>query len=201
MSIFSEQNVENVAEVVRQYEGKPRGDGETSAEAQVMDSDQQQQRMQELFAQIDRLADSEEKAIMQDGMQEIINFYGIGIKRMLQIISKSHKAADIYNELISDGLISNLLLIHNLHPLDVKTRMYNALEKLRPYVEGHGGSIEIASIEGEVATIRMSGSCKGCPSSASTLEIGIRKLIQEHCPEIVELEILGVDTSPINMLM
>lgn len=35
--------------------------------------------------------------------------------------------------------------------------------------ESHGGSIELVSVAGHTVTVRMSGACRGCSASASTL--------------------------------
>jgi Fe-S cluster biogenesis protein NfuA len=35
--------------------------------------------------------------------------------------------------------------------------------------ESHGGSVELVSVSGNTVTVRMSGACRGCPASGSTL--------------------------------
>jgi NFU1 iron-sulfur cluster scaffold homolog, mitochondrial len=35
--------------------------------------------------------------------------------------------------------------------------------------ESHGGSIELLSVRGHTVTVRMSGTCRGCPAAGSTL--------------------------------
>ena len=136
--------------------------------------------------------------MMQECIQEILSFYGHGLERILNIISKGNSSAakDIYNDLIEDSFVSGLLLIHDLHPLDLKTRLYLALEKVKPYMDSHGGSVEIVSLEDGVAKLKLSGSCKGCPSSSSTLELGIKQAIEEICPDLLGLEVEGITASP-----
>ena len=39
-----------------------------------------------------------------------------------------------------DELLGHLLLLHDLHPVDVGTRVASALEEVRPYLGSHGGA-------------------------------------------------------------
>ncbi len=128
---------------------------------------------------------------MQECMQEVLSFYGHGLERILDIISKGNNAAakDIYNNMLGDSFVNGLLLIHDLHPFDLRTRLNLALEKVRPYMDSHGGNIEMISLEDGVAKLKLNGNCNGCPSSSATLELGIRQAIEENCPDLVGLEV------------
>jgi Fe-S cluster biogenesis protein NfuA/nitrite reductase/ring-hydroxylating ferredoxin subunit len=159
---------------------------------------QQSEHIQELIEEVDALPDGAARKLMQECIQEILTFYGHGLERILRVVSSGSSAAarDIYNDLIEDSFVSGLLLIHDLHPLDLKTRLHQAIEKVKPYIDSHGGSIEIVSLANGVAKLKLSGSCKSCPSSASTLELGIRQAIEENCPDLSGLEVEGITVAP-----
>jgi Fe-S cluster biogenesis protein NfuA/nitrite reductase/ring-hydroxylating ferredoxin subunit len=201
MNIFSQEDFNGVQEVIKNANGQ-NGNGTIAKKNPVQDEiaelNQQSQHIQELIEEIDALPDSNARSLMQECMQEILSFYGHGLERILNIISKGNSSAakDIFNNLIGDSFITSLLLIHDLHPLDLKTRLYQALEKVKPYMDSHGGSVEIVSLENGVAKLKLSGSCKGCPSSASTLELGIQQAIEEICPDLLGLEVEGITALP-----
>lgn len=52
------------------------------------------------------------------------------------------------------------------------------------YAERHGGAIELVSVSGHHVTVRMSGACRGCPASGSTLterlERELRRRVGDH---------------------
>ena len=199
MNIFSQQDFNGVQEVIKNANGQ---NGNATKKEQVKDEleelNEQSQRIQNLVEEIDALPDEDAKSLMQECMQEVLSFYGHGLERILKIISKgnSEAAKNIYNSLIEDSFITGLLLIHDLHPLDLKTRLYQALEKVKPYMDSHGGSVEIVSLENNIAKLRLAGSCNGCPSSASTLELGIQQAIEELCPDLEGLEVEGAIEAP-----
>ncbi len=195
MSIFTQEHISEVQKVINQSNAQSNGIKKaTIPHDEISDLNRQSQRIQELIEEIDSLADDRTRGMMQECVQEMLNFYGHGLKKILDIISKGNNSAakDIYNNLIEDSFVSGLLLIHDLHPLDLKTRLHLALEKVKPYMDSHGGSVEIVSLENGFAKLKLSGHCKGCPSSASTLELGIKKEIEEHCPDLLGLEVVGV---------
>src|SRR5215467_4723148 len=128
------------------------------------DVNRQSKRMQELIEQVDRITDKSSRELMRDCLREILTFYGNGLERILYIIGndRNEVATRIFNDLIEDSFVSGLLLIHDLHPFDLRTRLNLALEKVRPYIESHGGNIELVSFADDSAKIKLSGSCKTC---------------------------------------
>ncbi len=84
------------------------------------------------------------------------------------------------------------MLIHDLYPVDLEARVIEALDGVRPYMESHGGNVELLGIEDGVARIRLEGSCEGCPASASTLELAIKQALDEAAPDLEGLLVEGV---------
>lgn len=90
--------------------------------------------------------------------------------------------------LLDDELVAHLLILHDLHPLDLAARIEQALEEVRPYLRSHGGDAEVAEIEDGVVRLRLSGSCQGCPASAQTLRDAVTAAIHRLAPEIERVE-------------
>ncbi len=80
--------------------------------------------------------------------------------------------------------------------MDVETRVLGALDEVRPYLESHGGNVQFLGIEGDVARVRLEGSCDGCPSSTMTLKLAIEEAVQKAAPELEGVEAEGVAEPP-----
>ncbi len=87
-----------------------------------------------------------------------------------------------------DELVSHLLLLHGIHPVPIEARVRTALEEVRPYLDSHGGNVELVAVEDGTVRLRMEGSCSGCPSSAVTLKLAIEDAIRKHAPDVGEIE-------------
>ena len=91
-----------------------------------------------------------------------------------------------------DGVVASLMLIHDLYPVPLETRVLEALEGVRPYMESHGGNVTLLGLEDGVARLKLEGSCDGCPASASTLELAIKQALDEAAPDLAGLEVEGI---------
>ena len=67
------------------------------------------------------------------------------------------------------------------------------MEKVLPYMQRHGGNIELLSLENEVARIKLEGTCKTCPSSRVTLEFAVRRAVEEACPDLLGFEVVNAN--------
>jgi Fe-S cluster biogenesis protein NfuA len=149
------------------------------------------QRLQELIDQIQRQPNPAAKVLLQDCLQSLLAFYGDGLSRVLEHLQKAGPEGEkILERLLKDGTVSGLLLIHGLHPVPLETRLTRALDSVRPYMQSHGGNIELLGLENEIARVRLQGTCKTCRSSAVTLELAVRRAVEEACPDLQGFEVV-----------
>ena len=128
-------------------------------------------------------------------VQTLLELYGEGLGRIVESVGRLG-SEELKDELLGDELISHLLLLHGLHPVDVETRVLGALDEVRPYLESHGGNVQFLGIEDGVARVRLEGSCDGCPSSTMTLKLAIEEAVQKAAPELEGVEAEGVAEPP-----
>jgi Fe-S cluster biogenesis protein NfuA/nitrite reductase/ring-hydroxylating ferredoxin subunit len=88
------------------------------------------------------------------------------------------------------------MLIHGLYPVELEERVLEALETVRPYMESHGGNVELLGIEDGIARLRLAGSCDGCAASQSTLELAIERALEETAPDLLGIDVEGVVAPP-----
>jgi Fe-S cluster biogenesis protein NfuA/nitrite reductase/ring-hydroxylating ferredoxin subunit len=151
-------------------------------------------RIQELIARISEVPDPSSRAMLEECLESLLRFYGEGLARILELVEEAGpEGKEVYRLLIDDGAVRGLLLIHGLHPVPLETRLREALDKIRPYMESHGGNVELLSLDGDVARLRLQGHCKTCPSSAVTMELAIRGAIEEACPDLMGFEVEGLE--------
>jgi Fe-S cluster biogenesis protein NfuA/nitrite reductase/ring-hydroxylating ferredoxin subunit len=153
-------------------------------------------RMEMLLGEIEALEDPNARSKAAEVVQVLLELYGEGLARMMDTIAEGEEREKTFDAFAGDELISHLLLLHGLHPLDVETRVVRALEEVRPYLQSHGGNVELLGVEGGVARLRMQGSCSGCPSSTMTLKLAIEEAIQKAAPDLDGIEAEGVVEEP-----
>jgi Fe-S cluster biogenesis protein NfuA/nitrite reductase/ring-hydroxylating ferredoxin subunit len=153
-------------------------------------------RMETLLEEIETLADPNARSKAAEVVGILLELYGEGLARVMEVVAQGEESEGIFEAFAEDELVSHLLLLHGLHPLDVQTRVVRALEEVRPYMQSHGGNVELLGIEGGVARLRMEGSCDGCPSSTITLKLAIEEAVLKAAPDLERIEAEGVAEPP-----
>ena len=127
----------------------------------------------------------------------LVDLYGEGLARIVGHIAERDPDGDLARVLASDELVSHLLLLHGLHPVPLETRVREALAEVRPYLESHGGDVELLDIDDGVVRLAMRGSCDGCASSTMTLKLAIEEAVQRAAPDVEEIVAEGtVEAAP-----
>jgi Fe-S cluster biogenesis protein NfuA len=151
------------------------------------------ERVQELSEAVDELPDPRARELASGLVSAVIAMYGDGLERIVAAISDAGEPGRaVLDRLTQDGAVSSLLLIHDLYPVDLHERVREALDTVRPYMESHGGNVELVSLDDGVARLALQGSCNGCSASRATLEQAIEQALAEHAPDLARLEVTGV---------
>jgi Fe-S cluster biogenesis protein NfuA len=157
-------------------------------------SHSREKQIQKLIEQIEAFPDANARELLHECLQNVLALYGDGLARILQLVHNAGTDGEkVRDALIHDKLVRGLLLIHGLHPQSLEARIEEALGKIRPYLQSHGGNVELLALENDVAKLRLQGTCKTCPSSTITLELAVRQAIEQACPDLLGFEVEGVE--------
>ena len=157
-------------------------------------------RVESLLEEVDALADPAAAQVTSALVQALLDLYGEALGRVMHAVGAAE--ADVVRDvLLEDELVSHLLFLHDVHPVPLHERVGQALESVRPYLESHGGGVELVGIEEGVVRLRLEGSCSGCPSSTMTLKLAIEEAIHKLAPDVDEIQAEGVtDPAPSPLL-
>ncbi len=73
--------------------------------------------------------------------------------------------------------------------MDLRERVQEALEGIRPALQADGGDVALVDIdEAEgIVKVELQGACAGCPSAQITLAMGVERAIKEKVPEVTQV--------------
>lgn len=149
-------------------------------------------RIEDLVRQLEEIPDTASRRIAHSLMEAILELHGAGLERMMDLVFETgDSGAAAIRKFAGDGLVASILLLHNLHPDDLDTRVQHALGKM------HGSAELVGTFDGKVR-VRLTGSECGLKES---VEAAVREaapdaleiLIEESLPSsgFVSLESLG----------
>ena len=73
--------------------------------------------------------------------------------------------------------------------MELKQRVQDALDLIRPALQADGGDVELVDITDDgVVKVALQGACRGCPMSQLTLANGVERVLKEQVPEVLRVE-------------
>jgi Fe-S cluster biogenesis protein NfuA len=95
-----------------------------------------------------------------------------------------------------DPVAALLLDLYDLTPAAEAEQVERALEGIRPYIESHGGHLDVLGVVGGVVRVRLAGACVGCSGSAMTLRRGVEAALKDGFPAFVAMEVEEAAPAP-----
>src|SRR5438105_655479 len=164
---------------------------------EVQEHHHQAARIETLIQEVAAFPDPRTRDTTQELVQTLLDMYGEGLARLLEITAQTEASGlALIDTFASDDLLGSLFLLHGLHPIDIETRVMQALDEVRPYLKSHGGNVELVKVEDGIAHLRLEGSCHGCPASTITLKLAIEEAIYKAAPDLDGLQVEGVTDPP-----
>jgi Fe-S cluster biogenesis protein NfuA len=153
-------------------------------------------RLDSLLQDVERLTDPSARAQVRMIVQALLELHGLGLNNLLGHLSAAGPSGEaILDACVRDEVIGGLLLLHGLHPVDLESRVLQALEQVRPALQSHGGDVKLLEVADGVVRLQLQGNCHGCPSSSATMSQTIEQAILGLAPDATALLVEGATPS------
>jgi hypothetical protein len=152
------------------------------------------ERIEELIRKFEASPDPVIRADAQQLVQAILEFHGAAIDRMMELISEGGEPP-VFEAFARDELVSSLLLLHDLHPLALETRVAQALEKVRPILRAQSASVHLVRIDGSEVHLSFEG------KPATHLKAAIEEELYHYAADVTALHISGFESPHQNGLV
>lgn len=141
-------------------------------------SEDLQPLLQELDARIQELEQLPHPEIQQQVftvLQLIDQLHRGSVSRLATYL----KQKGLWEETLDDEAMNLLFTLYDQLPLDETTQVEDALQTVRPYIQSHGGELELVKVEDGVVHVMLKGSCQSCSASSATLTHGVETALRE----------------------
>jgi len=70
----------------------------------------------------------------------------------------------------------------------MREQIEEVLNKVRPQLQADGGDIELVDVsEDGIVSVKLLGTCHGCPMSQMTLAWGVERVLKENVPGVTRV--------------
>jgi Fe-S cluster biogenesis protein NfuA/nitrite reductase/ring-hydroxylating ferredoxin subunit len=138
--------------------------------------------------------EAREKALAMKTAVE--KFHKSALTRVIQLLKADPRGKELLFEMVDEPEIFAMLSMHGLIRPDLTSRVRCVIENVRPYMQSHGGDVELLEVTADTVKLRLAGSCNGCSQSAVTLRNGVEEALRESVPEIAQIEVAPNEPGP-----
>ncbi len=117
-------------------------------------------------------------------------FHRPALVHVVRTLRDDPRGKELLFELVDEPAVRAVLALHGIIRPDPMTRAAQALRTVRPYLQSHGGDVELVAIADGAAQVRLQGSCNGCSMSAVTLRESVEAALVDGVDEIERVEVL-----------
>jgi hypothetical protein len=151
-------------------------------------------KIEDLVGRAQSLSDPKARVVAVDLLRAVLDFHAAGLERVLAIAAGSGIAGEtIIQQIAADDLTSSMLLLHDLHPDDLETRIGRAVEKLQDVFTSLGARLSLIAIESGTVRLQFNSArtWSGTPARDS-----VENAIFQTAPEIQRVVIEGLKETP-----
>lgn len=146
------------------------------------------ERVGQLVNRLSEQSDSPASLAAAELVRTLSDLHASGLQRMLALIQLSGaEGRPLLEKFAQDDLIRSLLLLHDLHPVDLRTRVTGAIDNLRPVVESYGGRVSIASVHQRSVVVRLDVAADRGPSPVEMLQKLLQHAILVVAPDAADV--------------
>lgn len=126
----------------------------------------------------------------------LLDLHHGALERMVEIVADQADGEKTLREFGDDPLVSAVLMIHELMPQRLETRVEVAIETAREKLQIYGADVEIVSIKNGVARLKLIGGTSTGNISTSLLKSEIEQAVNNIAPDLLDIEYEDLIASP-----
>ena len=138
-------------------------------------------RLDALVQKVRSLADPSARDAALELVQAVMDLHAASLERMMEIVDQSAASEAIFDAYADDEQVGGMLLLHDLHPLDLEQRVRRALDQ--PAFQGRGVAVEVLSAREGIVRVRIE---RGSASKAE-----VEKALTVAAPDAVDVIVEG----------
>ncbi|GLR83755.1 NifU family protein [Bradyrhizobium iriomotense] len=134
-------------------------------------------------------------ATWDDGPRSVVGAYKLALealnaeafRRLIRALKVDPAALAAMKTAATDEVVYAVLRSYDVLKASLNERVEQALESVRPMLKSHGGDVELVDVRPPTVEVRFKGACDSCPASTLTFHAGVKKALQDVCPEITDV--------------
>ncbi len=148
-------------------------------------------RLDQLVQEFEQQADPDVRERVFEMLRCVDAVHRQGLRSLVAVL----KEAGVLQRALDEADVVLLFELYQLDEGGERARADGVLDSVRPYIESHGGRLEVVEARDGVVTVRLSGACQGCSGSAATLRQVVEETLRAELSDFARVEVLDATPS------
>lgn len=152
------------------------------------DSLRQIERIDQLIQELEQCRDPSVQAKSRELVDGVLEFHRVALGRLLATLAQRGPPFQeaILGAAREDALITNLLVLHNLHPTDLRERIAEAIADVRPVLPVPNTDVEIVEVSPQL--VRLTFAAPNDPATFISLQRMLENAVLFCAPDVAAVE-------------
>jgi Fe-S cluster biogenesis protein NfuA len=136
---------------------------------------------------------------VQEGLVDVLRAVDVIHRSPLRRLSALLEECGVRDEALCDPHLALLFGLYedaDREVEDERSRAEAVAADIRPYVEAHGGRLDVVAAEDGVVTIRLLGGCESCCGSGNELRAYVEEALRSGLPDFVRMDVAATPPRP-----
>jgi Fe-S cluster biogenesis protein NfuA len=153
-------------------------------------------RIEALVADLEALPDIGVRSRVEELVRLLLRLQSEGLARMLAVLEDRNLGpGEALERFAADPVVASLLMLHDLHPHNLPTRIGKALELLRPNL-GARAELTLLEVSDHLVRVRLEVAPSGCGTPDPALRAAVDAAIRDAVPDVRQVEVEVVTRAP-----
>jgi hypothetical protein len=155
-------------------------------------------RLEALVAEVERSCPAESLPLVRELVRVLLDVHESGLRELLGVLAQAEPGEEPARLVARHPVVASLLLMHGLHPDELRVRVERALREANDAAPGHAEA-ELSRLDGADVFVRIQGKA----SAAALLRKTVERAVCERAPDatLVVEERIEAEPAPIGTLI
>lgn len=152
------------------------------------------QKIGALVQELETIADPASQSVAKELVRLLMSMHEAGLRRLLEVLEKSGEAGrHLVQEVSKDPIVSGLLVLYELHPDTLQSRVEQKLKQISSVLFRMGAEALLVSTGEGLVRVRLETNGRSCGSTLKQIQTVVEDAIYEAAPDMSGLIVEGLE--------
>ncbi len=164
----------------------------TARDVHADDLERAAARLDAAMARLPEL-DAGPRGVVDEALDALNSLHREGLTTVVRRLRSDDHGRELLYALVDEPEVRMLLSMHGIIRPDPAMLAHQAIARVRPGLQAHGGDVELEHVADGVAYVRLRGACSGCSMASVTMRDSVEAALRAGVPGLTGVEVIAAE--------